>query len=313
MEVKDMKNVVCFDVGGTLIKYAVINSEGEILCKEKVPTPNHNCRVTIPENMIKIIEGLKEHYELNSVGICTAGLVDSKEGVVITAYNFHEYSGARLSEYVKQGTGLDVFIENDVNAVALGEMWMGAAKGSDAFVCIVLGTGVGGAVVIDGKVVKGVNGAAGEIGHMIVNEQGEECGCGTKGCYERYASTSAFTRSYIKMAKEQGIRINEDEVNGEAIMKLVNDGDKLAVEVYNKFIDSIATGIVSVTHLLDPGLIVIGGGISAQGKVFFEELNNRFRKRVIKDYANHTNIVQAQLENDAGIYGACYIALKNIL
>jgi glucokinase len=313
MEIKDMKNVVCFDVGGTFIKYAVINSAGEVLCKDKVPTPNHNCRVTIPENMIKIIKGLKEHYELSSVGICTAGLVDSKKGVVITAYNFHEYSGARLSEYVKQGTELEVFIENDVNAAALGEMWMGAAKGSDTFVCIVLGTGVGGAVVIDRKVVKGVNGAAGEVGHMIVNEQGEECGCGTKGCYERYASTLAFIRSYIKMAKEQGIRINEDEVNGEAIMKLVNDGDKLAVEVYNKFIDSIATGIVSVTHLLDPGLIVIGGGISSQGKAFFEELNNRFRKRVIKDYVNNTNIVQAQLENDAGILGACYMALKNIL
>jgi glucokinase len=309
MEGKHMKHVVCFDVGGTFIKYAVINSSGEILFKDKVYTPDHNCRVTIPKNMITIIESLKKHYKLNSVGISTAGLVDSKNGVVTNATNFHEYSGARLSEVVNQGTGLKAFIENDVNAAALGEMWMGAAKGKNTFVCIVLGTGVGGAVVINGKVVKGTSGAAGEIGHMIINEQGEQCGCGNKGCYERYASTSSFIRSYINRAKEQSITIKEGEVNGETIMKLVNDGDKLAVEVYNKFIDSIATGIVSVTHLLDPGLIVIGGGISAQGKVFFEELNNRFKKRVIKGYVDHTNIVQAQLENDAGIYGACYIAL----
>ena len=304
-----MKNVVCFDVGGTFIKYAVINSFGEILCKGKFPTPEHNCKITIPEKMIEIIEELKKEYELHSVGICTAGLVDSKNGVVITANNFPEYSGARLAEAVKQGTGLNTFVENDVNAAALGEMWKGAAKGSDSFVCIALGTGVGGAIVIDGKVVKGISGAAGEVGHIIVNEKGEQCGCGTIGCYERYASTSAFIRSYINSCRGQRLIIDEDEIDGETIMKLVNGGDKLATEVYNQFLDHVVTGIVSLTHLLDPGLIVVGGGISAQGEVFFKELNNRFKKRAIKDYADHTNIVQAQLKNDAGIYGACYIAL----
>jgi len=304
-----MKNVVCFDVGGTFIKYAVINSEGKILFKDKFPTPNYNCRETIPENMINKIEEIRGSYELHAVGICTAGLVDSKNGVVIAANNFPEYSGTRLSEAVKKGTGLNTFVENDVNAAALGEMWKGAAKGHDTFVCIALGTGVGGAVVIDGKVVKGVSGAAGEIGHIIIEEKGEQCGCGTVGCYERYASTSAFIRTYMNKALEQGMDISESEVDGEYIMKLVNSGDKLALEVYNQFLDHVVTGIVSVTHLLDPGLIVVGGGISAQGQVFFNELNNRFRKRAIKDYAEHTTIVQAQLKNDAGIYGACYIAL----
>ncbi|GLC30882.1 ROK family protein [Clostridium omnivorum] len=304
-----MKNVVCFDVGGTFIKHAVINSDGEILCKGKFPTPDHDCKVTIPENMINIVEELKQKYELHSIGISTAGLIDSKNGVVIAANNFPGYNGARLAETVKKGTGLDTYVENDVNAAALGEMWMGAAKGSDTFVCIALGTGVGGAIIIDGKVVKGVSGAAGEIGHMVVNEQGEQCGCGTVGCYERYASTSAFIRSYINRAREQGIKIHENAVNGEVIMELVDNGDKLAAEVYNDFLEHVVTGIVSVTHLLDPGLIVLGGGISAQGQKFFHELNRRFRKRAMADYAEHTNIVQAQLQNDAGIYGACYIAL----
>jgi glucokinase len=304
-----MKNVVCFDVGGTFIKYAVINSDGDILRKGKFATPDHDCKSTIPENMIKIVEELKSDYKLHSIGICTAGLVDSKNGIVITANNFKGYSGARLSEAVKKGTSLDTFVENDVNAAALGEMWKGAAKGSDIFVCIALGTGVGGAIVIDGKVVKGVSGAAGEIGHIIVNEQGLKCGCGSIGCYERYASTSAFIRSYIDRAKEQVLRIKENEIDGEAIMNLVNNGDKLAIGVYNDFLEHVVTGIVNITHLLDPGLIVVGGGISAQGQVFFEELNYRFKKRAMKDYAEHTNIVQAQLKNDAGIYGACYIAL----
>lgn len=304
-----MKNIACFDVGGTFIKYAVINSGGDILCKDKIPTPGYNCRVTIPEGIIRVIDRLKEQYNLHAVGISTAGLVDSKEGVITAAYNLHEYSGTRLSETVKEGTGLEVFVENDVNAAALGEMWKGAAKGKDTFLCIALGTGVGGAVVIDGKVVKGVSGAAGEIGHIIINEEGEKCSCGTKGCYERNASTSALIRNYINSANKNGIRVNEENINGEEIIKLVRSGDKLALKVYNKFIDSIVTGVVSITHLLDPGLIIIGGGISDQGQIFFDEINDAFRRRVIKHYSGHTNIVHAELGNDAGIYGACYIAL----
>lgn len=303
-----MKNVVCFDVGGTFIKYAVINSEGEILFKSGFETPKHNCKITVPENMVIKIKELLKEFEIDSVGICTAGLVDSENGIVIMANNLPGYSGARLSEYIKDKTGLEVHVENDVNCVALGEMWMGAARGNKTFVCIALGTGVGGAIIIDGKVVKGVSGAAGEIGHIIVNEKGEQCGCGTRGCYEVYASTSAFVKSYIKRAKEQGIVVKE--INGEKILEKVHDGDILAKEIYDEFIEHIVTGIVSITHLLDPGLIVIGGGISAQGEDFFNDLNYKFKQRAIKEYVEHTSIVQAQLKNDAGMYGACYSSLQ---
>jgi glucokinase len=304
-----MKNIACYDIGGTFIKYAIINSEGELLKKGKFDTPSYNCRITIPESIIKTTESLKKQFEIDSVGICTAGLVDSKNGVVTAAYNFHEYSGARLSETIERETGLKTFVENDVNAAALGEMWIGAAKGKSTFVCIALGTGVGGAIVINENVFGGVSGAAGEIGHIIVNQQGEQCSCGCIGCYERYSSTSAFIRDYINSAEKLGIKVDETEINGEKIMMLVKSGDSLAGEVYKRFVDNIATGIVSITHLLDPGLIVVGGGISAQGKTFFDDLNSSFRERVISSYASHTKIVQAQLGNDAGIYGACYIAL----
>ncbi len=304
-----MKNIACYDIGGTFIKYAIINSEGELLKKGKLDTPSYNCRITIPESIIKTTESLKKQFEIDSIGICTAGLVDSKNGIVTAAYNFHEYSGARLSETIGRETGLKTFVENDVNAAALGEMWIGAAKGKSTFVCIALGTGVGGAIVINGSIFSGVSGAAGEIGHIIVNQQGEQCSCGSKGCYERYSSTSAFIRDYINSAEKLGIKVDETEINGEKIMMIVKAGDSLAGEVYKRFVDNIATGIVSITHLLDPGLIVVGGGISAQGKTFFDDLNSSFRERVISSYASHTKIVQAQLGNDAGLYGACYIAL----
>lgn len=302
-----MKNVVCFDVGGTFIKFAVINEEGKILFKNKFPTPSYDCKVTIPENMIEKIEQLQRQFEIHSVGICTAGVVDSKSGIVLTASNFKDYDGARLSEYIKKRVHLQVYVENDVNAIALGELWMGAAKGHDTFVCIALGTGVGGSIVIDGKVVKGISGGAGEIGHIIVNEKGEQCGCGAVGCYERYASTSALIRNYRKKAEKQGIKI--EEINGESILKRVAEGETLAKEVYDEFLEHVATGIVSITHLLDPGLIVLGGGISAQGEDFIKKLNDKFQKKAMKEYADHTKIVQAELKNDAGIYGACYSAL----
>lgn len=304
-----IKNIACFDIGGTFIKYAVISSEGEVLFKGKFPTPNNNCSETVPESMVVKIEEIRKQYEIHSVGVCTAGLVDSENGIVTYASNLPGYSGARISEYIKNKTGLNAYVENDVNAAALGEMWKGAANGTDTFVNVALGTGVGGAIVIDGKVVKGVSGAAGEIGHIIVNEEGMNCGCGCVGCYELYSSTSAFIRAYTNKAKERGIEVKD--INGEEIMKRVHSGEELAKEVYDEFLNHVATGLISVTHLLDPGLIVIGGGISAQGEEFFNELNVRFKKRAIKNYSDHTKIVQAQLQNDAGIFGACYAALRN--
>lgn len=307
-----MRNVACFDVGGTFIKYAVINDAGEILLKDKFATPISNCKETIPAAISKKVMKLKDRFEIYRAGISTAGQVDSAKGEIIFATdNLPGYTGAKLSRDIEKETGLKTFIENDVNAAALGEMWKGAAKNRDTFVCITLGTGIGGAIVIGGKLFKGAAGSAGEIGHTIINENGEDCTCGCSGCYERYASTAALIRKYTyELKKECPGEVNIEDIDGERIMERVNSGEKLAVRVYDEFLDHIVTGIVNVTHLLDPGLIVIGGGISAQGKPFFDEINSRFRKRAMKSYSSHTEIVQAALANDAGILGACYTALN---
>lgn len=304
-----MKNVICFDIGGTSIKYAVINSKGEILVKDKFPTPKKNCRETIPSKIVEIINNKSKDFIISSVGISTAGIIDSENGIVVRADNFQGYSGTPLREKLNLETGLDIFVENDVNAAALGEMWMGAARGHENFVCITLGTGVGGALVINGKLVRGVYGGAGEIGHIILNENGEACACGLNGCYERYASTSSLIRSYIKKSKESGIEI--EYISGEEIMERDESGELLASEVLEEFMNHLISGIVSITHLLDTGLIVIGGGISAQGEKYFNKLNKKFSEKAMKFYVDHTSIVQAKLENDAGLYGACYSALNS--
>lgn len=304
-------NVACFDIGGTFIKLSVINEKGEILLRDKLPTPNKDGKHEIPKLLVEKIREMSMYFKIDSVGISTAGQVDSEKGeIVFASENIPGYTGAKISSYLRKELNIPSYVENDVNAAAMGEMWMGAAKGRKSFLCITLGTGVGGAIVINGKLYKGVYGGAGELGHMVINYHGEDCSCGGKGCLERYSSTSALVRAYKRAFKESNGQ--DVDVNGEKIMKLVRSGDALAKSVYADFLEYLATGIASVVHILDPGLVVIGGGISAQGEVFINELNEVFKKKVMKSYADRTELALASLMNDAGVIGAAYLSLESL-
>ncbi len=304
-----MNNIACFDIGGTFIKFAVMDDKGEILTKNKFRTPVNDCKNTIPSALVEKTKDLMKDYEITALAISTAGVVDSALGEIISATdNLPGYVGAKLKTSLEEKLQLKVFVENDVNAAALGEMWKGAAKNCSTFLCLTLGTGVGGAIIIDNKLYKGINNGAGELGHMIFKEGGETCNCGGKGCYERYASTSAFIRMYISEANKSGNNITS--ISGEEIMEKVERGEEIALRVYEKFIEHVSGGLASLAHIFDPGLIVIGGGISAQGKPFFNKLRESFTRLAMRAYGRGTAIVQAELQNDAGIYGAAYMALK---
>lgn len=302
-------NIACFDIGGTFIKYAVINEKGEILFKDKFLTPRANCKIAIPELLVEKIKEVSNYFKIDAAGISTAGQVDSSKGeIVFATENLPGYTGATISQHLRDELNIPSYVENDVNAAAAGEMWMGAGMGKKNFVCITLGTGVGGAIIIDGKLYKGISGAAGELGHISINEEGEECTCGCAGCLERYASTSAFIRAYKDAARKAGIEATD--ANGETIMELVRNDDAVAVEVYKEFLSHVGTGLASIVHILDPGLIVVGGGISAQGQIFIDELKEAFASKAMKSYVDHTDIVSAKLMNDAGVFGACYLTLN---
>ncbi len=303
-------NIVCFDVGGTFIKYSVINEKGEMLFKDKLPTPREKCKSEIPKLMVEKINDVSKYFKIDAAGVSTAGQVDSENGEIIFASeNLPGYTGAKISQYLREELNLHCFVENDVNAAALGEMWRGAARGKDSFVCLTLGTGVGGAIVINGELYKGIKGGAGELGHMIINEEGEDCGCGAKGCLERYSSTSALIRNYNRALMNDGINTKGD-ISGEKLMDLVKAGDSVASKVYKDFLNHLAVGITNIVHILDPGYVVIGGGISAQGESFVRDLERAFRNKAMKSYSEHTEILLAELSNEAGVYGAAYIALK---
>lgn len=300
-----MKSIACFDIGGTFIKYGILTDNGEIACKAKIDTPKANANIEIPQLISEIVQEYNATYDIDCIGISTAGQVDSKNGEIIFASeNIPGYTGTKLSMEIQRLTGLTCHIENDVNSAALGELWKGDIGNSDTFVFLTLGTGIGGAIIIDGKLYTGVLGAAGEIGHVIINENGNTCTCGCIGCLESYASVSALIRDYCITTNTE-----LNSVNGEKIINLVLTGDIPATTVYNRFVSHIVTGLINITHLLDPGLIIIGGGISEQSCLILD-INREFKKRAMPSYSSHTKIISSSLKNDAGLIGACYVGLN---
>ena len=299
-------NIICFDIGGTFIKSSVINEKGDMLYKDKFPTPKANCRVLIPQKIIDKIKEVSNYFKVDAAGISTAGLVDSQKGRIIYASdNLPDYTGAEFPSVLREELNIDCCVENDVNAAALGEMWQGGAEGLESFLFISLGTGIGGAIINEGTLMRGVKGGAGEIGHMVIKENGIPCNCGGQGCFERYASTSGLLRAY---KDEAGVQ----EINGEQFIKLVREGDPKANKVYSRYLDDLATGISNAVHILDPGDVIIGGGISAQGNSFLNDIDKAFRKKVMKSYGEYTKLHLAKLANDAGMYGVAYTALKKL-
>jgi glucokinase len=291
-------SICCYDIGGTSIKYGIVNTEGVILKKGNFPTPTKNCAKTVPEKLIEYSNELKKDYEIESVGVSTAGYVDN--GVITFNLNLPGYSGCKLAELVKKGTGIKTHVENDANAAALGEMWLGGGKNYKSFACITIGTGIGGAVILGRKLYVGSHGFAGEMGDIRVAPIGK--GLGVQAAIDNCASTRGLLENYKK--------ISGNKINGIELMELVKNNGSDAIKAYNEFLNNLITGIINVVVILDTEAVIIGGGISAQGDFFFKKLNKVFKENILPVY-KVIDIVKAELENDAGLLGACYIAKNN--
>ncbi|MEN1935995.1 ROK family protein [Paenibacillus sp. 102] len=302
------KSFVCFDIGGTFIKYAMIDEHGTIYEKGKMQTSIQNQRKEILHRICETIRKLEKNYAIHSVGISSCGLIDHERGEVIFSANIPGYSGTKIANYIYRETGYTAIVENDVRSACIGEMWKGAGIGKENIVLITLGTGIGSGIIINGQMLQGANGLAGELGHMTIVHNGEECSCGGKGCYERYASTSALIRQYKEVSLSKGVCI--ETITGEEIIERINSGEQLAKDVYEQFLQYVVTGLVNITHMFNPELIIIGGGIAEQGESFLKQIQERFQQTIMDIYQKKTNIVLAALHNDAGMYGACYLALN---
>lgn len=288
--------IIAFDIGGTFIKYGIINESFEITESHTVPTDAQKGGQALIERVINIVE----NYDgIDRVAISTAGQVDSDNGIVVhSTNNIPYYTGMMVKSLIENKTGITTFVENDVNAAALGEAYFGAAKGEDNFICLTYGTGIGGAIYLDGKLLKGSRSSAGEVGHMITHAGGKQCTCGGEGCYECYASAKALIMS-IK-------RITGEDLNGFQIFEKENfEKPEIRSEV-DKWIDEIIAGLINIIYTFNPPLIVLGGGILNEDYII-DLIDRKIYNKLMEPFKN-VNIVRSRLGNQAALLGVAYKA-----
>lgn len=309
------KRIFAADIGGTTVKLGMFTVEGELLDKWEIDTRKENNGGFILPDIADSIKAKMESENIAKedvigIGVGAPGPVD-KSGVIYKAVNLG-WGVLNIKEELEKLTGVTVMAGNDANVAALGEMWKGGGEGYSDLVVVTLGTGIGGGVIIDGRIVTGYKGAGGEIGHIHINDdETEVCGCGNKGCFEQYASATGIAR----LANRKLVSSNEDsvlrkcEINAKTVFDAVKAGDKLAMEIAEEFGEYLGKGLANVADVTNPEVFVIGGGVSKAGQVIIDYGQKYFKKYVFHA-CRDAKFVLAKLGNDAGIYGAAKLALN---
>lgn len=308
------------DLGGTNIAAGLVTDEGKIVSKKSIPTlaaertGEEIVRAMAQLTMDIIKENQLTESDIRSIGIGSPGVADSKNGVLVYTVNLplvHTNFRKIFEEYTK----IPMYINNDANCAALGEIVAGGAKGCKDCIMITLGTGVGGGIIIDGKIVSGFNSAAGELGHMVTHKGGELCNCGRRGCFERYASATALINETKVAAKYHPESvINElcggdyEKINAKTAFDAKRQGDIIGTELVENYIRNLGEGVINFINIFQPEVLLIGGGVSNEGEYLLQPLREYVSKYT---YANEhipqTRIERAILGNDAGLIGAAML------
>ena len=301
------------DLGGTTAKIGLFTTSGALLEKWEVATDTSNAGEHILENLAAAVLGkMKEQSiqpeQVEGVGIGVPGPVLDSSIVPIVCANLGGWGERNVSAQLSGLLdGLKVLVGNDANVAALGEIWMGAAKGAKNAVMVTLGTGVGGGVVVNGKVIDGVHGAGGEIGHITVNRhETAVCGCGKRGCLEQYSSATGVVRCMKKLLDENPDTpcvLRGTEFAAKDVFDAARNGDALAAREVDEMSDTLGMALANIASTVDPEAFLVGGGVARAGDVLFAPLNKHFQEYAFKS-CRETTIKQASLGNDAGIYGA---------
>lgn len=309
------KYVFGVDIGGTSVKLGLFDVEGNVLDKWEIPTRTENGGEKIlPDIADSIREKMKQIDKdfVAGVGVGAPGPVDGK-GIVHRAVNLG-WGTFSIKDTLEDLLNMPVMAGNDANVAALGEMWMGGGQGYRDLVVVTLGTGVGGGIIIDGKMLTGATGAGGEIGHIHVNDEEEEvCGCGNKGCLEQYSSATGITRlaNQLLASSDKDSVLRGGEVSAKTVFDAVKERDPLAVEVAEKFGKYLGDGLASIACVVNPEAIVIGGGVSKAGEILIDFIRPHYEKNVFHG-SRQVKFSLATLGNDAGIYGAAKLVLDAV-
>lgn len=301
-----MKNIIAIDIGGTNIKYGIVSGEGKIVTEDQIPTEaQHGGRALMRKILSVIEEQLEQEIPIGGIGISSAGQICPDTGMVIWATeNLPGWTGMPIRQKIQDAFGLPVFVENDVNAAALGEKWMGAGRDAKDFVCLTIGTGIGGAVIINNRIYHGHRGIAGELGHIPIEKNGYPCTCGLSGCLEQYASMTALIRNVKN--KINSDTINERAIEGKTIFEEAEKGHPVCRQAIESFTDYLGTGIGALVHVFNPSLIVLGGAVSQQGEPLLKKIKAKTMKHVLPAFAEGLEICFAKCGNHAGLLGVVY-------
>ncbi|PFO01488.1 glucokinase [Bacillus sp. AFS076308] len=318
-----MKKLIGIDLGGTTVKFAILTEEGEIQQKWSLETDIQNEGKNIVPSIIDSINHRLDLYGLSAddilgIGMGSPGTVDREKGTVIGAYNLNWSTLQPVKEQIEEGTGISFCIDNDANVAALGERWKGAGEDGADVVFITLGTGVGGGIIADGNLIHGKVGAAGEIGHIIVEPDGYQCTCGNQGCLETVASATGVVRlardlseRYAGDSELKWLIDDGQEVTAKTVFDQTKRGDQLAVIVVDKFYYYLGLACGNIGNILNPETIVIGGGVSAAGDMLLKGVEEYFNKFAFPTVRTSTKLKLAQLGNDAGVIGAASLVKQS--
>lgn len=304
------------DLGGTHLRAAIVGCDGQIHYRLKQPTP----QAEKPDGIVHALVGAAHEGErhtagsggqISAVSVAVPGTVNFEHGVVVKAPNVPCLDGFRLAAALESELKWPAILENDANAAAIGEMWQGAGRGYSSIVCVTLGTGVGGGIILDGQLWRGADGSAAEIGHLGVDPfGGVPCPCGSRGCLEVYASATAI----VRMTREarprypNSILHTSEDLTSETVYQAGLEGDELALEVFRRMGVYLGIGLASLVNLLNPEVIVIGGGLSNGWELFERHMHQQVIERAFPLPARSVKITRAECGDDAGFLGAARLA-----
>ncbi|MBT0665863.1 ROK family protein [Geobacter pelophilus] len=297
--------VVGIDVGGTNLRFALVGADGEIVARRRIATPMNRAAFLskLNENVGFMATELSGAGSLTGVGIGMPGLI-APSGQILSSVNLQHCAGLNLESELQAVTGLPVAVVNDANAAACGEHRFGAGRPFRTFIMITIGTGIGGGLVLDGNLWTGVDGFAGEFGHLTVVPDGRACPCGNHGCVEQYSSATAL----LAIAGEQGIMIRDASV--EALAALATAGDAQAIALFRDAGRYLGAAAAAVVNLLNPAAIIIGGGVAASFALMQSSMRAEIDLRAYRPSAAGVTIIKGELNDDAGVLGAAAVALE---
>lgn len=287
-------NILAIDIGGTMIKYGLVSSDGKILSTDKIKTESSKGLNNI---LNKIDNIFKRYKENNPVGIAVSGTgqINGMIGKVIGGNPIiPNWIGTNLVKILEEKYNLPIVLENDVNCVALGEKWIGAGKDLSNFICLTIGTGIGGGIILNNQLFRGENFVAGEFGHILIK----------KGEFEQFASTTAL----IRLVKER----TGKTLNGKEIFDLEKKEIVEYQEVISEWIENLTDGLSSIVYCFNPANMILGGGVIGQGESLINRIKNSLFKKIGPQFKEKLNIIQAKLGNNAGMIGASYLLLEKI-